>query len=113
MKQNEFEKVVNEQLDYCRYLLVEKCKEYATGVDRLNAFKKAGALQDVSPKEALAGMMAKHTFSMYEMCHDENHSIEKWTEKITDHINYLLLLKAIVIEEQENNIKGDLNNEQL
>lgn len=52
------------------------------------------------PKEALAGMMAKHTISVYDMCRSgKDYPIELWNEKITDHINYLLLLKAIVEED--------------
>lgn len=103
MKIDKFEKIVDNQIYYCRHLLVDKGKEYAGGDDRLNAFKVAAKLQNISAKEALCGMMAKHTFSIYEMCFDKrNYSIDKWTEKITDHINYLLLLKAIVEEEGEN-----------
>jgi hypothetical protein len=47
-------------------------------------------------------MMAKHTISIYDMCYgDRNgktYSLELWDEKITDSINYLLLLKALVTE---------------
>jgi len=42
-------------------------------------------------------MMAKHTVSIYDMCGSgEIYDIAKWDEKITDHINYLLLLRALV-----------------
>ena len=102
MKAQEFEKVVNEQLDFCKSLLLEKAQEYAeTNKDRLQNFKKAATLQGLSQKQAMCGMMAKHTVSVYDMCHSgEDYPIEKWTEKITDSINYLLLLKAIVEEEK-------------
>lgn len=46
--------------------------------------------------------MAKHTVSIYDMARsDDSFSLEKWDEKITDHINYLILLRAVVVEENE------------
>ena len=101
MKPQEFEKVVYEQLQYCLDLLTKKGKEYDSGEgDRLASFKRAAVLQDVSQKEALAGMMAKHTVSIYEMCEQGEYPVEKWIEKITDSINYLLILRAMVEEEK-------------
>ena len=70
----------------------------ANSLDRLQAFKVAAAIQDISPLQALGGMMAKHTTSIYDLinrgCTDEI----MWDEKITDHINYLVLLKCLVLE---------------
>ena len=45
-------------------------------------------------------MLAKHIVSLYDMCFDnESHyDISTWNEKITDSLNYLFLLKAIVKE---------------
>ena len=52
--------------------------------------------------KALAGMMVKHTVSIYDMINnpDTTYDMDVWNEKITDHINYLLLLRAVVIEEK-------------
>lgn len=103
MKQQEFEKAIEEQIDYCRALLTQKGKEYAGEcTDRLSAFKTAAALRGCTSKEALCGMMAKHTISIYDMCRGGEYSREKWIEKITDNINYLLLLRAILEEENSN-----------
>ena len=100
MTNEQFEKVVDEQLKYCSELLLRKGQEYDSGSsDRLHSIKTAAELQGISAKQALAGMMAKHTVSIFDMCWEGSHSMEKWTEKITDHINYLLLLKALVKEE--------------
>jgi hypothetical protein len=42
-------------------------------------------------------MMAKHTVSIYDMCNSgKEYSIDMWNEKITDSINYLLLLRALI-----------------
>ena len=95
-----FEKVIKEQIKTCEDVLIGKAKEYATDDDRLHNFKNAAGMMSCDPKEALAGMMAKHTISVYDMCRSgKDYPIELWNEKITDHINYLLLLKAVVEEE--------------
>lgn len=100
MTDKEFAKIANEQLAYCMSLLGVKAKEYdLDSGDRLHAFKIAAALQGCTPKQALAGMLAKHTVSIYDMCAGGEYSQEKWTEKITDSINYLLLLKAMVVND--------------
>ena len=51
---------------------------------------------------ALAGMMSKHVVSLYDMCYSTllHFDMGQWDEKITDCINYLILLKALVKEEQ-------------
>lgn len=104
MTLEKFNESVVDQLTYCADLLTAKGKEYAPDaeVDRLACFKVAAVLQNESPKEALCGMLAKHLVSVYEMCRSkETYSHEKWTEKITDSINYLLILKAMVDDEAE------------
>lgn len=69
--------------------------------DRLLHFKKAAAIMSSTPKAALLGMLSKHIVSVSDMCTDNrDYPIEKWDEKITDSINYLLILRAIVEEEQ-------------
>ena len=52
-------------------------------------------------QRALVGMMAKHIVSLYDMCYAKNTSFTKelWDEKITDSLNYLFLLAAIIKEE--------------
>jgi len=95
----EFNAVVDEQLVMCREMLVKKTEEYTDGVDPLHNFRSAESLMG-SMTNALAGYMMKHTVSLYDMMKEDpnNFTPERWNEKITDHINYLLLLKAIVVE---------------
>lgn len=98
MLAEEFEKILNLRLALCRDTLIRKAAEYATE-DRLHNFKIAGQVQDVTPVQALAGMMAKHTVSIYDMCASgKTYPPEMWSEKIGDSINYLLLLDALVRE---------------
>lgn len=66
----------------------------------LSAFKTAASLQECTPERALAGMMAKHIISIYDMCFSEQaaYTQSMWDEKITDTLNYLFLLNALVRE---------------
>ena len=89
MTQKEFQAVFREQVRQCEGLLIQKAKEYTgDNPDRLSAFKAAAAIQDSTPQQALAGMMK--TFEL-----------PVWEEKITDSLNYLFLLKAVIKEELE------------
>lgn len=99
MKTETFNGILEAQIELCKDMLVGKAKEYATE-DRLHNFKVAAVLEGCTPRQALAGMMGKHTVSIYDMCRsDVKFSKLIWEEKITDHLNYLFLLKAIVDEE--------------
>lgn len=102
--QKEVSAVFDEQVRLCAETLQRKTKEYTgDNTDRLSAFKTAAALQNCTSEQALAGMMAKHIVSLYDMCFDEgvSYPLDTWNEKITDSLNYLFLLKAIVKEEYD------------
>ena len=102
MNLTDFNTVVKNQMEKCLHLLVVKGAEYVKTGDRLAAFKKAGVLQDETPKQALLGMLAKHLVSIADMCvHDGGEPVARWEEKITDSLNYLLILRALVEEEAE------------
>lgn len=112
----DFDAAVHTQIGLCESMLVSKGQEYAADVyttenslvkdqsepDRLLHFKKVAAIMNTTPKVALLGMLSKHIVSVSDMCTNKNtrYSLEKWGEKITDSINYLLILRAIVEEEQ-------------
>lgn len=98
--------IFNQHLQHMQEVSVEtlfnKAKEYATDGDRLHNFKVAADVQGISPTAALAGMMAKHTVSVYDMIGTgEVYPLELWEEKIKDSINYLFLLWALLNEEYE------------
>ena len=105
MKIQTFNDIVRAQLDRSAQLLTGKGREYAEGaelddkIDRLAHFKKAAALQNESPAKAAFGMLAKHLVSVSDMvASGEEYPLEHWDEKITDSINYLLIIRAIVEE---------------
>lgn len=104
---NEFNDVVIEQMEHCKTMLVTKGNEYApeamsnVEIDRLAHFKKAATLMRTTPKIALMGMLVKHYISIMDMSMDDkDYPVEQWSEKITDSINYLLILRAIGEEEK-------------
>jgi len=103
MKTNEFDKIINHRLDFCKYVLVEKAKEYAKGDDdRLHNFRKASRISNKSMEECLWGFALKHLVSVTDIIDEMSnnptyvpprHLVE---EKIGDLINYLLLLEASI-----------------
>lgn len=102
MQTEEFNQIIENKIADIQKVLVKKAGEYAQGGDRLHNFKQAAHLQEVSLREALGGMMVKHTVSVYDMINspETDYPQELWEEKIGDHLNYLLLLLAVVWEEK-------------
>lgn len=98
MDSQSFNKSVQNQLMACEDTLIKKAQEYASSENRLHNFRVASELQGVFQEQALSGMMAKHTVSIYDMTFAGITASprEIWYEKITDHINYLLILRAMV-----------------
>lgn len=102
MKAKQFNGIVDKQFLRSRDILVSKAGEYATDDDRLHNFKIAAALEGCTNRQAVAGFMAKHTVSIYDMCQsDQTFDMDVWDEKITDHMNYLFLLRAVLQDEAE------------
>lgn len=101
-EKNVVEQTAEEVFDKCKKLLFKKGKEYSDGFDCFHNFNTSAILLGCSPETALAGMMSKHTISIYDMCTSADlgydYSLEQWDEKICDHINYLVLLRAMVAE---------------
>ena len=104
MNNENFNKIIHEQIERCEAALCKKADEYATD-DMLHNFKVAAGIQNCLPTTALGGMMAKHTVSVYDMLRGleegKSYPLELWDEKIGDSINYLLLLAAAVREDIE------------
>lgn len=102
MKSKQFEQIINRQFNNCRDLLVTKGKEYTPDKDVFEVFNKAATLSgEGGRKAALFNFLLKHLVSISDMCHsNETYSMDRWNEKITDAMNYLLLLKAMVEEDE-------------
>lgn len=102
MTHEEFAEILDEQLSRISAVLGVKTDEYATE-DQLHNIRMAAVLQEESLPEAVAGMMVKHTVSIYTMVNSgKPFPVEKWDEKITDHLVWLILLKAALVDDAQN-----------
>ena len=104
MKEEDLKKIMEKQFEHCSMVMLRKSDEYTEGSDdKLEHFRAAAALMGVKPEAALMGMLSKHLVSVADMCMDQRgsaaYSIDQWEEKITDSMNYLFLLKAIIRED--------------
>jgi hypothetical protein len=116
MTTSEFNRYLQDAIDRIQAVLCKKAGEYASE-DRLHNFKIAAGLQQCTPERALGGMLVKHTVSIFDMLNKQsNHfqyPLEQWSEKITDHLNYLILLWALVNErhqlKQEETTNADIS----
>lgn len=103
MSSIEFDKHYTYILDRCGELLRSRAGQYADNDDRLHNFTVAARVLGCDRKQALAGMMSKHTVSVYDLIRKNAAGMpvprEMWQEKITDHINYLVLLWAMTEED--------------
>lgn len=102
MTTDDFNAVVENRLLACREILIVKGGEYARGEDRLHNFKTAAKIQDTSPERALLGMYTKHLVSVLDLIEDVElgklPTDKHLEEKMTDSINYHLLLESLIVE---------------
>ena len=103
MKTEDFESLVKNVFKHCEGLLNgAKKDEYAGEEDRLRNFKTGASQRETIPEDYLLGVKAKHTASISDMVKDlkigKDYPLALWREKITDEINYLVLLLAVLAE---------------
>jgi len=98
----DFELLVDKIQNRCKRVLVKKADQYAGEEDRLENFVRAGDLQGMTPADACFSMFSKHIVSIAMMLEEDpetmNRSKKVWDEKITDALNYLMLLEACLID---------------
>ena len=125
MNHKEFNELLDQILHRVTNVLASKSAEYSTDTDKLHNFKRAGAMLQCSPEKALVGMWTKHVISILDIIdeidrqqsthlkrlrkaftkaffkkyYEKQINIEMIEEKITDAINYLILLEALIKEE--------------
>lgn len=101
MNQRDFEKILDARIEACRSVLAGKATEYADDNDRLHNFHQAAVLMGGNSAQALAGMMVKHTVSVYDMVQSgQSYPLAVWEEKIGDELNYLFLLRAAIVDDK-------------
>ena len=103
MKPQIFNLLVKETFKNATEILTQKAKTYATKEDRLYNFKQAAGLSRRTPISSLKGMVDKHLVALSDFVYAHEHGFEvpaeEWEEKIGDIINYMVLLRAMLKEE--------------
>ena len=105
-KPNNLSELIDSRFGKTRTTLGSKAEEYASEDNRLHNFDVAARILDVTPEQALQGMMLKHIVSMLDLVEWAGTKPEKITsqlvdEKIGDTINYLILLEALLLRRIE------------
>uniref|UniRef100_A0A6M3JC71 Uncharacterized protein n=1 Tax=viral metagenome TaxID=1070528 RepID=A0A6M3JC71_9ZZZZ len=100
MQHRDFVDETEKLLMRCKRVLEKKAELYAPEDDRLSQFKTMAVLEDTTPIQALGGAMAKHTATLYHLINYSG-SEKQWAETLVDHINYLILLNALLKEKEE------------
>ena len=103
MNNDDFEVLVNNNIERIKKTILKKGKEYMRGNDRLSNFKQAaGIRRDETPETALLGMLVKHWVSISDFVDDIKEGnvapIELWREKLGDNIVYSFLLEACIMD---------------
>ena len=97
MRTDRFNQIVEEQINKIKAVLVKKADEYNLEEDRLGFFKRSAAFAQETPEQALYGFLLKHLQSITDMVQSgKEYSKELWQEKITDAMNYLVLLLGLL-----------------
>lgn len=102
MDSQTFERLTDEQLKVCKEVMFSKRAEYSGNADVLHNFRQAVTLLAMSPAEVAFCYDTKHISSIQkivkELSQGRTPSEAIWREKITDYLNYGLLMHACVME---------------
>jgi hypothetical protein len=118
-----FNTILEERQKKTQSILSKKAEEYASDTDRLHNFKSAAQFDDETPEKALWGMWKKHLVSIQDIInkieHGHQHGIiyeiteEEWkvvNEKITDTVNYCILLEGLLYARRSIHKEKEKNN---
>lgn len=109
MNHEQFRDVFDDVIDRLNNILIIKGKEYARSYDRLRNFKDAAEFQDIEPEQALFGFVSKHMIALKDFIStigDIETTAEEWDEKIFDIIAYMILLKALLVERDNESLRN-------
>lgn len=102
MNWEEQEKLWATTMTECEIILRQKGKEYAGDEDALGNFKEALGEIGTTPEQVWAIFARKHWRSITQFVkHGQTFSEESIESRIHDLINYLFLLKCIIVEKKE------------
>lgn len=104
MTHQDFETLLDEIIETTKAKLKQKSSEYSSADDKLANFRDTARSENETMAQALWGMMAKQMTSLRMMVKSgKQFSIPLWEEKLGDARNYLILLEAIVKENNQPN----------
>lgn len=104
MRSKRFYHLVDKETERIKDILITKGQEYSTDDNKLHNFDKAAKMSNQSREKALLGFVLKHQVSVddiVEKIDKELPSLEVLSEKITDILNYYILLKACIVDRIE------------
>lgn len=101
MTHERFNQIVEEETERIKNVLIKKQAEYNLNADRLSHFKEAAGAVNWTPEQVLLGYTCKHWKSIVDQINSkEKFSEERWQEKITDLINYMILLLGLLEDDK-------------
>lgn len=107
-----FDKVINETLEEIKNLLVVKGKEYRRNNNPYHNFERGAEITNLSKEEVLQGFLLKHIISLEDMRNDLKKgklpSYDKVQEKYNDCLTYILIEKAMILEQIKNNKSNEI-----
>ena len=92
-----FENIVADQMDLIKSVLMQGAKEYAN-IDRLANFKGVAEKLKISPGKVALVYLLKHIDGICKYVETGEAQRDTLNGRITDAINYLILLRAICAE---------------
>lgn len=108
MNRKEFKEIIESRLEFCRILLESKGNEYIPEYANspIHNFIEGAKIKGTTKSDYLLGLFIKHFVSIKDIVDKykftkELSSNELIAEKITDAINYLLILECILEEERK------------
>lgn len=105
MKEDEFNEIVEQLFNACKDVLQRKNTVYTDGSDRLSNFKRGSELRKISKCKVLWGYLLKHFVAIQNFIDKGETRTGLYLPKIIDTINYLVLLYAMLREEEQKNLK--------
>lgn len=104
MTAEEFDMIVERRINKIKDTLLSKAEEYAGKTERLHNFKRGAAMTGQQPAQVCVGFMVKHLVSVFDIIDDlslgDGRRLCHFDEKVTDAVNYLILLEGLVKETQ-------------
>jgi hypothetical protein len=106
LKEQEFEKRVNDTLEKIKLLLITKGKEYRRENNPFHNFERGSLMTNEPREKVLKGFLLKHIISVDDIINDLDKGVlpqeAKVEEKYNDILVYYLIQKCMILDRLEN-----------